>query len=232
MRIARGRKLPKYSQIFQRSIVKVSVFSPKLFLSLRWIACSILYFSFNFIQILDNNGKLIEILNHANNKCEWLWTIHFKFMTIFFLNVILLCGISIFICWLNYGKLQIDHFYHPADTECAKQLFNHFLKLLFDKICDSKCVFHRLPWNQSTFLGYFVEIFGGILYSEGYYLQNGVLLLLFLSICIHHQAFYKMFQYLTVELNHDDGNRCVQKHMGKLVRFHVSAKEWVHNQSQ
>lgn len=90
---------------------------------------SILQFNFNFFWIIDNSGKLIDILRHANKKCEWLWTIQFKFMATFFLSVILLCGMSIILCWLNHGELQIEHLYHPADTMCAK----FFLRLLFKK---------------------------------------------------------------------------------------------------
>lgn len=77
-----------------------------------------------------------------------------------------------------------------------------------------------LPWNQTTYLGYFAELLLLIPLAYGYMIINGTFLLLFISICMHHQAFHKMFKQST---NRTD--KCDSKFLCDLMRFHVLAKE-------
>lgn len=80
---------------------------------------------------------------------------------------------------------------------------------------------YSLPWNQHTLIGYFGETFATLLIGEAYGIANGSLLLLFVSLCMHHQAFYQMFQYSTSKLE----SRNAQEQLCKLIRFHSSVKE-------
>lgn len=82
-----------------------------------------------------------------------------------------------------------------------------------------------LPWDQETPLGYFGEICISMICIEAYLLDNGALVLLFISMCLHHQAFYKMFQHSLLKLNRPDKNRNDKKHICNLIRFHISVKE-------
>lgn len=50
------------------------------------------------------------------------------------------------------------------------------------------------------------------------------LLIFFISICLHHQAFYKMFSHLVFELNTMHENRNRKQLMREIVRFHITAK--------
>lgn len=84
---------------------------------------------------------------------------------------------------------------------------------------------NRLPWDATTPAGYFWEIFLSTVYIETYYTVNGPVLMLFVSICMHNQAFYEMFAHSVREM---DDLRDVQKekaHIFYLVQFHVTAKE-------
>lgn len=86
-------------------------------------------------------------------------------------------------------------------------------------------IVYSSPWDQHTLLGYTIELFFQILNTEGYFLFSGSLLLLFISMCWHHQTFYKMFQHSTQQLNHRDKKRDDHEHITELIRFHVSIKE-------
>lgn len=81
---------------------------------------------------------------------------------------------------------------------------------------------YRLPWDQTTLLGYFGEIFINVLILGGYLLTNGALLLLFMSICVYHQTFSKMFKHLIVEMNQD---KMKEKYICSLTSFHISTKQ-------
>lgn len=86
---------------------------------------------------------------------------------------------------------------------------------------------HRLPWDSTTPSGYFWEIFLSTVYIETYYTVNGPVLLLFVSICMHNQAFYQMFSHAVREMDDLHDVRKEKAHIFYLVRFHVTIKEWV-----
>lgn len=51
-------------------------------------------------------------------------------------------------------------------------------------------VYHGI--NQQ-FLGYFYEACYSIIVGQAFLIANGTLVIFFVSICFHHQAFYRMF---------------------------------------
>lgn len=85
--------------------------------------------------------------------------------------------------------------------------------------------FHKkipsLPWNQTTFVGYFCEICFGNAAILTYMIANGAVLLLFMSMCIHHRAFFKMFKQFIYETKRHDNKRF----LCKLIQLNISAKE-------
>lgn len=81
------------------------------------------------------------------------------------------------------------------------------------------------PWNQDTVIGYIIELIFQLLNSEGYFLFNGAILLLFISMCFHHQAFYKMFKFYVHQLNERNEDRDDREYLADLIRFHISIKQ-------
>lgn len=86
-------------------------------------------------------------------------------------------------------------------------------------------IYCSLPWDQETFLGYIGEMVVSMICMEGYLIDNGALLLLFISMCLHHQAFYRMFRNSLCKLNRPDKRRNDKEHLCNLIRFHISVKE-------
>lgn len=86
-------------------------------------------------------------------------------------------------------------------------------------------IHNRLPWNQQTQIGFFIEIVFTTCVGEIYLIVNGSFLLLFISICLHHQAFSKMFQYFVQKFTKDDEYQNHKDFLCHLFRFHVSVKE-------
>lgn len=94
-------------------------------------------------------------------------------------------------------------------------------------ICQFSIQSFSLPWNQTTFLGYSVEIAFTIYQGQTYMISNGVLLLFFISKCYHHQAFYSMFKHSVAKLEQSDANQSDKRLLCDLIQFHVSIREWV-----
>lgn len=84
-----------------------------------------------------------------------------------------------------------------------------------------------LPWNQTTLMGYSGEIC--VIISAGFasFAISGALLILFVSVSLHHQAFYKIFKYKLDAVDRCEENQCDEMFLRDLIRFHISAKEWV-----
>lgn len=53
---------------------------------------------------------------------------------------------------------------------------------------------HSLPRDKSTLFGYSMHVFFSVVCCEAYFIANGSLLVLFISICLYHQTFYKKFR--------------------------------------
>lgn len=102
-----------------------------------------------------------------------------------------------------------------------------FLIYEFNMIKWKKNSLSSLPWNQTSLLGYFAETCFEIIAGMTYYLINGVMMLLYISLCIHDQAFYHMVKHSidkwTLTNDKNDGNN--EQFLRNLIRFHISAKE-------
>lgn len=61
--------------------------------------------------------------------------------------------------------------------------------------------FLSLPWSQATYWGYFGEIFFLTICPITFSINNGAVLLFFISKCMYHHAFFKMFNHLIEDLN-------------------------------
>lgn len=82
------------------------------------------------------------------------------------------------------------------------------------------------PWNQTTVIGYLGEDFYIIYFASIYGIVAGLILLLFISICIFHLTFYKMIEHLINEWNqnrHRFPND--EQFVRDLIGFHVEIKE-------
>lgn len=91
------------------------------------------------------------------------------------------------------------------------------------EICPLSIV--SFPWDQSTPLGYFGEVCFSILPGEAYIYINGMLALLFVSLCLLYRAFYERFQYTLNQLKRPDKRRNDRKLLCNLIQFHKSIKE-------
>lgn len=84
---------------------------------------------------------------------------------------------------------------------------------------------YSLPWNQSTYLGYFAEMTFDAVNYESYLLVNGVILLFFMFMCYHHQAFYEIFKRSIAEIDCCyDGINFSKKNLCDFIEFHISIK--------
>lgn len=84
----------------------------------------------------------------------------------------------------------------------------------------------RLPWDQETFIGYIAEIICIVVTDEGYLLTSGSILLLYISMCLHHRAFYEMFRHLLRTREHQNRVKNQLEWIYDVIRFHSSVKWW------
>lgn len=102
------------------------------------------------------------------------------------------------------------------------------IKINFIHFCSPR----SLPWDQRTPLGYFSELIFSNLYAASYLISNGTLFLLFISICLHHLAFYEIVQYSLDKLDRLDGNRNEEmKVFYDLIQFHILVKRSVDSET-
>lgn len=81
---------------------------------------------------------------------------------------------------------------------------------------------HSLPWDQRRPLGYFGEFALSSAVAQTYVLANGSYILLFISICRHHQAFSKMFKHFAQSLIHSEKHPNDERILRDLIEFHIS----------
>lgn len=86
---------------------------------------------------------------------------------------------------------------------------------------------NSLPWDQRTPQGYFGEVIFDVFMGHAYLFCNFTFLLLFVSICWHHQAFHKMFEHTSRKLNNHDRSRNNTEFVCNLIRYQISVREWV-----
>lgn len=80
-----------------------------------------------------------------------------------------------------------------------------------------------MPWNQRTFVGFLAEVAVIFAFSVAILINYGVFILLFVSICIHHQAFYKMFKHLAQNLGSRNAGNSSKELLSRIIRLHVTA---------
>lgn len=89
--------------------------------------------------------------------------------------------------------------------------------------------FYSLPWNQSTPYGYLAEANFIILTNQIYFVFNGALLLLFVSLCLQYQAFGEIFQYLMEKFEKNSKKTQFDDHRNILcdaMNFQSSVRWW------
>lgn len=151
---------------------------------------------------------------------EWMWKIYLKFLipNVIVMNQFVAPLITIF----HNDNRDVENFFHPLPMVWVYFISNVFadLKSFISKWSFFINLKSSLPWNQTTYLGYFAELILLIPLAYGYMIINGTFLLLFISICMHHQVFYKMFKHST-----DGMKKCNRKFLCDSMRFHILAKK-------
>lgn len=82
-----------------------------------------------------------------------------------------------------------------------------------------------LPWNQSTLLGYSYEICYEMTLAMSFFAVNGLFLIFFISMCLCHNSFYKIFRSLLNQLDDSKTTRESEEALCNLIRFRVSVQE-------
>lgn len=83
-----------------------------------------------------------------------------------------------------------------------------------------------LPWNQTTPSGYFGEIAFMLVCGQTHLITTCSPLMLFISMCIHHQIFYEIFDYSIDNWNGLDANENDEKFLCDRIRFHATVKKY------
>lgn len=84
---------------------------------------------------------------------------------------------------------------------------------------------NSLPWNQKTTLGYFGET-GFIVFCGVWHIfAIGVMMLFYISMCIHHYAFYEMVANSFDKWNKRRKNENDVEFVCDQILFHVTVKE-------
>lgn len=80
--------------------------------------------------------------------------------------------------------------------------------------------------EHSTLVGYLGEDFYIIYFAVIFGIVAGMLLLLFISICIFHLAFSKMFEHSIEKWNEkSDGIKNNEQFIFDLISFHIEVKK-------
>lgn len=90
-----------------------------------------------------------------------------------------------------------------------------------------KKIHSSLLWDGTTLVGYIGEACFGLIVTIVYFVMHGSFFLLFISVCLYHQAFYRMFQQQVQILNCNNKNQDNKELLCKLIRFHVMTKTYV-----
>lgn len=170
-----------------------------------------------FLVVKDRES--FQYLEEVNEKSKWIWNVYYKYAMGYNALGTAVVGsiVSTVLCLTFVGEFNRDILYLQFKlTYVTSSIFNHFFKKKSEH-------FPRLPWNQSTPLGYFGETCYSVLTCESYLIVNGAIMLLFVSLAWHHHAFYKMFQISLSDLEHSNGGDDTHK-MHDLIRFHNMVK--------
>lgn len=177
--------------------------------------------SINFIEAatIDSTG----ILARTNDTCELMWLILSRILPCLFI------GLSASFCLmtffnLSHGIYDLDQFYRPYYSKCVSLSLFPISSYKTDIFSNSR---FSLPWNQSKIVGYVGELGFIIASCEVALSTNCITIILFISMCLHHCAFYKLFKHTIKEWNCCQQNQCSKTMICHLVRFHISVKTYV-----
>lgn len=149
---------------------------------------------------------VMEILYHCN---DWRSLPQHRYISIDFGCLLLVCT------WIFWYKMHDSSF-------CIRVSWLHTLPWYLNGICwPIHCV--RLPWDQTTPLGYMGEICFVIL-TGACFMICGSFILLFISLCLHHRTFYTMIQHFVTEFDDLQEKHSENEILCNLIRFHISAK--------
>lgn len=147
----------------------------------------------------------------------------------FMISSAVIAAATVLFQWIMKDEFDVTHLFHPFKFVydeffwCLLTRIQHEIGFLFS---------FSLPWDQRTPFGFFIEICFCICAGGAFYFANGVLLLWFISMCFHHQAFYEMFSHCVRQLERVDERRNQKQRLCELINFHNTAKEWVKNSNQ
>lgn len=85
--------------------------------------------------------------------------------------------------------------------------------------------FRSVPWNPNTIVGYIGETYMNLIMGGCYLVFNGTILLPYISICLHHNAFSKIFRHFLQKFNHLDKYRNDELLIVKLICLGNTTKE-------
>lgn len=176
--------------------------------------------------LMEFHSKLVKdessyrFLVRANNQSERMWRIYFKFMAGILINISMTAVISVLYSLFAHGHFDATLAYYPYRYVWVK--INKLQKIAYEVKIP---IVPSTPWDQQTPIGYFAIILFSNLAAQAYLLTNGITLLLFISICLQHRAFYKVVEHSLRKLDYKDGKRLDKESLCKLIRFHMMIKE-------
>lgn len=193
-----------------------------------WFLIVFLFFEFNFNSLLNSgeNDDSFQFLMETNTRCQRMWRILIKCTIASMCWMFTTSTFSVIYFLKVHGTFDVNYLLHPFritwvsnDCVCWSSVdgLHHNLVIFSD----------RLPWDQSTPAGYFGEVIFDVFMGHAYLFCNFTFLLLFVSICWHHQAFHKMFEHTSRKLNNHDRNRNNTEFVCSLIRYQISVREWV-----
>lgn len=116
----------------------------------------------------------------------------------------------------------------PCDATCVSNMRHYMHQHWISRSNFSiLSLWNSLPFDRTDLIGYFVEVCYEVVTTYAYFVCNGSMLLLFFSICWHHQAFSQMFHHFLHSRNRRNKKRNDDEFLCHLIRFHISVKEWV-----
>lgn len=153
-----------------------------------------------FFFAVGKHVDSFQFLIDTNNTSERIWALYVKYLSLIFI---------------------VNGFGCVASTYISCTINGHF---------DANYVIHMTkivaPWNQTTLVGYLGEDFYIIYFAVIFGIVAGLLLLLFISICIYHLAFYKMIEHSIGQSNHKhDRMTNDRQFIFRLISFHIEIKK-------
>lgn len=140
-----------------------------------------------------------ERLTKLNTKFEWIYEhVHNTMVKVYFIGTVVASLISILICYIVRGEFDAAHLYRAIKV--------------------------RLPWNQTTPIGYFFEMGFSIINLEAFWVVAGQILLIFIFMCRNNLIFAEMFVDYLNEFDHLENMQEKHKVIHKLIAFHTDIK--------